>query len=74
MMLHFWRAIWGMLACSGPSSLVIGAESGIPESPLTENIIDRTSQTVDWFSSDLGLLIGIVVLALVVISRIRKAP
>jgi len=74
MMLYIRRAIWCMLLGLGHISLVVGAEVDVSKSPSSKNVIDATSQTVSWFSPELGILISIVLLALVVVSRSRNKP
>lgn len=73
-MLHLRRTIWCLLLSLVPISLVIGDETGISKSPSSKSVIDGTSQTVDWFSPELGFLIAIVMLALVLVARKRNAP
>jgi len=73
-MSYIRRAIWCTLLGLGPISSVVGAEVDVSKSPSSKNVIDATSQTVSWFSTELGFLIGIVMLALVVVARKRNAP
>ena len=73
-MLHLRRAIWCLLLSSVPISLVTGEETGVSKNPSSKSVIDGTSQTVGWFSPELGFLIAIVMLALVLVARNHNAP
>ena len=74
MRLYIRRAIWFKLLGLGPITSVVGADFDVSKSPSSKNVIDATSETVSWFSTELGFLIGIVMLALVVVARKRNAP
>ena len=58
----------------GVISLRVGAEADVSKSPSSANVNVGSSQAVGLFPLELGLLIGIVIIALVVGARNRNAP
>jgi len=67
-------AIRCALVCLVAVSLRAGAQVGVSKHPLSEGVSDGSSQAPGWFTPELGLLIGIVMIALIVIVRNRNAP
>ena len=72
--LRLWRGIRWLIPGSGFISLQVRADVNTSKSSLGANIKDGLAQAVDIFPLEWGLLIGIVLIALVVVSRHRKAP
>jgi len=73
MKLRLRYAIQGMLLVLGVISLRVGAEVDVSKSPSGEIVNGGLSQADGQFPLELGLLIGIVIIALVVVARYRKA-
>jgi len=67
-------AISCALVCLAAVSLRVGAQVGVSKNPLSEGVSDGSSQAPGWFTPELGLLIGIVTIAVIVIARNRNAP
>ena len=64
------RTLGCLVAVASP----VGAQVGVSKNPSIEAAMDRTDQASGWSASDLGVLIGIVMIALIVIARNRNAP
>ena len=63
-----------MLFCLVAVSLRVGAQVDVSRTPSSEGVIDGSTQASGWFEPELGLLIGIVMIALIVIVKNRNAP
>jgi hypothetical protein len=68
------RAIRWITLGLGAVSLQAGAEVAASKGSLSTTIADGAVQAVDLFALKWGWLIGIVLIALVVVTRNRRAP
>jgi hypothetical protein len=72
--LRLRQAIRWMIIGLGVVSLQAGAEVDASKSSLVASLNTVSAQAVDLFALKWGWLIGIVLIALVVVTRSRKAP
>ena len=67
-------AIWHMILGSGITSLQVNAEVNDAESSTIAHIKNGSGQAMDTFPLEWVLLVGIVLIALIVVTRNRNAP